>query len=121
MDSWDIFEKDLLVLWNDFCVEYTVRYADEPLCDLTMEEAGYLIENTEFSKKTKYNRCIRIILKMHCIGKSDRQISEGLAKLNININENRLRQIRFKALKKITEKFGSRIGLITARYEAFHE
>lgn len=121
MKNWALIEKDLHSLYNGIYIEYVSLYADEPMCGLSFLEAETLINKTEFSRKAHYNNCIKLLLKIHCLGYSDFTIETGLKKLNCKLDRDLIRKIRERALRKIVEKFGSDIGLITLLYETFKE
>lgn len=121
MKNWDLIERDLYAVYKKIYIEYVSLYADEPMCGLSWLEAETLINKTEFSKKTHYNNSIKLLLKIHCLGYSDLDIEKGLKKLNRELSGELIRKIRERALKRIVEKFGSDIGLITLLYETFKD
>ena len=100
-----------------------VRYVDlmteEPLTGLLLNEVTYLLDKIDFSKKPQRNNVVKLIVYLHCLGYSDKQISSGFEKMLIFMSFKAVEKTRHRALQKINEFVGKDIGFITLMYETF--
>lgn len=104
----------------------TIRYVsiatEEPLTGLALEEAEYLLSNTQFSQKTFQNKLIKYILYLHCLGYTDKEITDGLNDkilIRTKLTYEATKKKRQRALELIDRKYNKNIGLITLIYEKF--
>lgn len=114
------FDIKCETLYNAFPrVRYVDIHTEEPLTQLLLLEVEHILSHIKFSKKAKIDNTVKLIVYLHCLGYTDKQITAGFHKLLKFYTVENVKKKRQRALKKIDEHFGKEIGFITLMYETF--
>lgn len=115
-----LYDIEIEGLYNIFPkARYVDLKTEEPLTELLLYEVEHLLSKITFSKKRHLNNKVKLIVFLHCLGYSDKQISDGFLKMLIFMTPDAVKKSRQRALEKINIFFGSEIGFITIMYETF--